>query len=128
MGFTTKKQSYPNHNKRFLASSIFISIVMPSKQSYFSNIHTSSSDPKHWPVSPGHTDTQGKQKSSTSLNSPNEIIKKKFISIMKAKKRANFSLPISPTEWSVLSEHVINSENDKRFQCSLSDNKSFANV
>lgn len=88
---------------------------MLSKQSYFSNIHTSSSTPERWPVSPQYTDTQGKKNRSTSLKSPTEMIKKKFISITKTKERASFSLPISPTEWSVLSEHVINSEDEKRF-------------
>lgn len=88
---------------------------MPSKQLHLSNIHTSAFDHEHWPVPPKYADTQSKRKRLSPLNLHTEMIKKKFISLTKTNKRANFSLPISPTEWSVLSEHVINFEDEKRF-------------
>ena len=115
MDFITKKHYYFDRNKRYLATSLFNSNIMPSKQLYLLNIHTFSADPKHWPISSNHTGTQGEKERSAPLNSHIEMIKKKFISITKTKTRANFSLPISPNEWSVLSEHVINYEGDKRF-------------
>lgn len=102
---------------------------MSSKQSYLSDIYIYSSDPENWSISSKHTNTQSEKKRSASLNSPSEMIKKKFISIIKTKKRTNFSLPISPAEWSVLREHVINLEDDKRFvSWLLPDNKNLAKI
>lgn len=111
-----KKHHYFKFNKRLLANSLFNYTVILSKKSHLSNIHTSAPDHEHWHISPKYTDTQSKRRRLSFLNLHTEIIKKNFISITrKTNKRASFSLPISPAEWSVLSEHVINSEDEKRF-------------
>lgn len=98
-----KKRSDPRHDRRLLANSLLVSTTISSKQLYSSNSHTPDFDPKHW----FRTGTQGKNKGSNSNN--------KIISVIKADEMKNLSFPISPTEWSTISEHVLNSESGDRF-------------
>ncbi len=104
MNFINNKiRGDPRHNRRLLANSLLVSITISSKQLYSSNSHTPDFDPKHW----SRTGTQGKNKGSSSNN--------KIISVIKANEMKNFSFPISPTEWSTISKHVLNSESGNRF-------------